>query len=409
MSVTRTQVSEAASTEESFDDAFAAASALQESGAFAEAAAAYKALASRAVTVNLAANLGLCLSEAGELDEAERWLLLAARHRPAHAEVRRLLANLYFEMGRLDAAELEYRTALAFQPGNGSASLGLAGLLLSQGRFREGWPLMEARIALNPDLVPAIEVRFPEWRGEALAGKSILVWYEQGLGDQIQFSRFAQNLKAQGAAHVALGCRPPLVDLLRTAEGVDEIVPAPRGAAVSVKSYDFWSRYFSLPGHLGVTLDTLPTRPYLSAPEDRRERWRGFGGVGLAWRASPSGFNARNKNVPDDLARRLLDLGAVSLHPEDTGVSDFADTAAIMEQLDLVISIDTSVAHLAGAMGKPCWTLLPRLHCDWRWLRDRWDSPWYPSMRLYRQTRPFDWDPVIDRVERDLKAWLAAR
>src|SRR6185437_814188 len=105
----------------------------------------------------------------------------------------------------------------------------------------------------------------------------------------------------------------------------------------------------------------------------------------------------------DDLAQRLLDLGARSLHPEDTGVADFADTAAIVEQLDLVISIDTSVAHLAGAMGKPCWTLIPRLHADWRWLRDRDDSPWYPTMRLYRQAAPLDWAPVIDRIEQDLE------
>jgi tetratricopeptide (TPR) repeat protein len=382
---------------------------LQNSGAFTEAAAAYKEISAHTVTLNLAANLGLCLSEDGEFEEAEHWLLIAARHRPANAELRRLLANLYTQMGKLDPAELEYRTALAFQADNGAARLGLAGLLLSQGRFAEGWPLMEARIELNPEVVPPIRVSFPEWRGEPLAGKSILVWYEQGLGDQIQFSRFAQTLKARGAAHVALGCRPPLVDLLKTAPAVDEVVTAPRGEVVSIQRYDFWSRYFSLPHRLGTTLETLPDRPYLAAPEDRRARWRGFAGVGLAWRASPTGFNARNKTVPDALARRLLDLGAKSLHPEDTGVADFADTAAIVEQLDLVISIDTSVAHLAGAMGKPCWTLLPRLHSDWRWLRDRSDSPWYPTMRLYRQATPFDWAPVIDRLERDLKAWLAAR
>jgi tetratricopeptide (TPR) repeat protein len=410
LSKTRTSSGEGATAQDATDDAFAAASALQRQGAFPEAAAAFRALAERVVTVNLAANLGLCLSESGEFDEAERWLMLAARHRPNNAELRRLLGNLYTEIGQLDRAELEYRTALAFQPDNQSASLGLAGVLLGQGRYAEGWPLMEARIALNPEVVPPINVSFPEWRGEPLAGKSILVWYEQGLGDQIQFARFAQSLKARGAAHVALGCRPPLVELLKSAAGVDEVVAAPRGEAVSIRTYDFWSRYVTLPLRLGVTLETLPASPYIFAAEAQRERWRGFDGrVGLVWRSSPTGFNARNKNVPDPLARRLLDLGARSLHPEDTGVADFADTAAIVEQLDLVISIDTSVAHLAGAMGKPCWTLLPRLHCDWRWLRDRADSPWYPTMRLFRQSRPFDWEPVIDRVERELKGWLAGR
>jgi ADP-heptose:LPS heptosyltransferase len=124
--------------------------------------------------------------------------------------------------------------------------------------------------------------------------------------------------------------------------------------------------------------------------------------VGLAWQASPTGFNAANKGLTADEAQRLIGLGAVSLDPADTGVADFADTAAIIETLDLVISIDSAVAHLAGAMGKPCWTLLPYIRCDWRWLQGRRDSPWYPSMRLYRQTRPRDWRETLDQVIADL-------
>jgi tetratricopeptide (TPR) repeat protein len=386
------------------DPAFAEAVRLQRAGAFAEAAEAYSRLAATTLTVNIAINLGLCLTECGRFAEAQPWLALAAQHRPQSVEIRRLLGNLYSETGEIDRAEQEYRAGLAFAPADGSLRLALAGLLLSVGRYREAWPFLEARVALNPDVVPPIEVSFPEWRGEPLTGRSILVWYEQGLGDQIQFARFAQSLKAAGAAHVALGCRPALAALIAIAPGVDEVIPAGRGEAVRIRKYDFWSRYFSVPGHLGVTLEALPNRPYLSAPEDRRERWRGFEGVGLAWRASPTGFNARNKTVPDALAQRLIDLGARSLHPEDTGAADFADTAAMVEQLDLVISIDTSVAHLAGALGKPCWTLIPRLHADWRWLRDRTDSPWYPTMRLYRQTEPDDWAPVIARIEADLDA-----
>jgi tetratricopeptide (TPR) repeat protein len=382
---------------------FAEAVRLQQAGAFADAAAAYSRLAEQSLTVNIAINLGLCLKECGRFAEAEHWLTLAASHRPQATEIHRLLGNLYSEMGEVVRSEQAYRTGLQIAPDDGPLRLALAGLLLSVGRYREAWPLLEARVALNPDVVPPIEVAFPEWRGEPLAGRSILVWYEQGLGDQIQFARFAQTLKAAGASHVALGCRPTLATLIATVPGVDEVIPAGRGETVRIRQYDFWSRYFSTPGHLGVTLETLPSQPYLTAPADRRGRWTGFDGVGLAWRASPTGFNARNKNVTDDLAQRLLDLGARSLHPEDTGVADFADTAAIVEQLDLVISIDTSVAHLAGAMGKPCWTLIPRLHADWRWLRDRDDSPWYPTMRLYRQAAPGDWAPVIDRIEQDLE------
>lgn len=392
------------------EDDLTLAARLQGEWAFAEAAEVYRRVAATALTVNVAVNLGVCLFETGAFDEAEQWLLLAARHKPALVELRRLLGNLFAETDRVDHAELEYRTALAFEPENLPTKLALSGLLLSVGRYAEGWPLMEVRAALNPDVVPPVKVSFPEWRGQPLQGKSILVWYEQGLGDQIQFARFAQGLKARGAAHVALGCRPPLVELLKTAIGVDEVISAPRGENVQIKRYDFWSRYFSLPGPLGVTLETLPTQPYLSAPADRRGKWPGFEGkVGFVWRSSPTGFNARNKNVPDSLAQRILDLGAVSLHPEDTGVADFADTAAIIEQLDMVISIDTSVAHLAGALGKPCWTLLPRLHCDWRWLRERSDSPWYPTMRLYRQAKAYDWTTVIDHLARDLKARLRGK
>ena len=402
--MTETNTSSPGSAEPGFE----AAAELQRAGAHAEAAAIYRRMAERVLTVNVATNLALCLSELGRFEEAERWLLIAARHRPENPELRRLLGVLYAEMGRVELAELEYRTSLLLKPDQAAAAtVNLGALLLSTGRYAEGWPKFERRAEMNPDLVPPISVSFPEWQGQELAGKSILVWYEQGLGDQIQMCRFAKTLKARGAAHVALGCRPSLVDLLATTPGADEIVRVPQQEAVVIRRYDYWTHFFSLPGRLGITLSNLPGEPYLFAREDRRARWAGATGgarAGLAWRASPTGFNARNKALPEPLARRLLDLGVISLDPADTGVADFADTAAIIEQLDLVISVDTSVAHLAGAMGKPCWTLLPRIHCDWRWLRDRDDSPWYPSMRLYRQAAPGDWTPVIDQVVADLAA-----
>jgi tetratricopeptide (TPR) repeat protein len=386
------------------DDPFARASALQRKADFAGAAEAYREATRQVVTVNGALNFGVCLMEIGEFDEAERWLVLAARHRPTNPLIRRLLGNLLVEKAAFDRAELEYRTGMALAPEDQTCRLALSGLLLKLDRYAEGWPLMEARVELNPDTVPPVNVAFPQWTGQPLNGGSVLVWYEQGFGDQIQFCRFAQTLKARGAGHVAFACRPPLVDLLKTAPGIDEIIPAAQGAVITIRTYDFWTRYFSLPGALGITLGTLPNGPYLSAPADRRERWKGFSGVGLAWRASPTGFNGRNKTLPEPLARELMDLGAISLDPDDTGVTDFADTAAIIEQLDLVISIDSAVAHLAGAMGKPCWTLLPKLHCDWRWGIGRRDSPWYPSMRLFRQERPGDWRPMVDEMIRDLKA-----
>ncbi len=387
---------------------FEAGAGLQNAGRLAEAVEVYLAVERQtALTLNLALNLGVCLGELGDRVRCEHYLALAAGHRPDDANIRRRLGNAYAEAGKVDLAEREYWAALAANPGDGETELNLSGLFLSTGRWAEGWPLMDARVALHPDVVPPIKLGFPEWQGEPIAGKSILIWVEQGFGDQIQFARFANVLKAQGASRISLGCRPVLADVLRTLAGVDEIIPIAVGASTSVAQHDYWSRYFSLPGRLGVTLETLPAAPYLSAPADRRERWKdaplsGKAGVGFVWKASPTGFNALNKGVPDELARRVLDRGAVSLHPEDSGAADFADTAAIIERLDLVISIDTSVAHLAGAMGKPCWTLTPYTHCDWRWLRGRTDSPWYPTMRLYRQSQPRDWTETLEQVLRDL-------
>jgi tetratricopeptide (TPR) repeat protein len=385
------------------------AAALQNSGQLAEAVAIYREHAKTHLTVTLARNLGLALSDLGQFEEAEQWTSLAARNRAGDANLRLQLGTIYAALNRTELAELEFRTALALKPDFGMANLALASLYLSVGRYAEGWPLLQARVALHPGLIPAGPTSYPEWRGEPLAGKTILIQNEQGFGDQIQMSRFVTYLKRQGASRVTLCCRPPLASLFAELEGVDVVKPIDVGARVRDDRHDYWSRYFSLPQHLGVTLQNLPNAPYLTAPADRRLRWGGYSGVGLCWRASPSGFNASNKNLPPADAQRLLDLGAISLHPEDTGANDFADTAAIIEQLDLVISIDTAVAHLAGAMGKPCWTLLPLVKLDWRWLRGRADSPWHPSMRLYRKSSPDNWASVMDAVCADLAAFRIER
>ena len=379
----------------------------QNQGRFEDAVNIYLRLAARALTVKLATNLGVSFGELGEFRQAIHYLKLAADHRPDDATLRRMLGRAYGEAGDVAKAEQAYRSVLAADPDDKLAQLALAGIYLSVGRYAEGWPLLAARAELHPGVVPAVPLPYPEWRGEPIEGKSILVWVEQGFGDKIQFARFANSLKARGARRVSLGCSPTLTELFASLAGVDELIPIGVGASTQVSPHDYWSRYLSLPEHLQVSLETVPAQPYLGPPPGRRARWAGFGGgarVGLVWQASPTGFNGANKGLPAALAQRLLDRGAISLHPEDTGAKDFADTAAIIEGLDLVVSIDTSVAHLAGAMGKPCWTLLPTIHCDWRWLRDRTDSPWYPTMRLYRQTAPRDWTGAVEQVIADLDA-----
>ena len=393
--------------DETAQGSFERGAELQRAGRFAEAAEIYLRLADSGLTVNLAMNLGACLNAIGDRSRAQHFLGLAARGRPKDPTIHRLLGAANAEAGYIELAEHEFRDALAAKPGDGATELALASLYLSVGRYAEGWPLLAARAVLHPGVVPPVTVTFPEWRGEPLLGKSVLIWVEQGFGDQIQMARFANSLKSLGAARVTLGCRPVLADLLSTIAGADAIIPIAVGGVADARTHDYWTRYFSVAGPLGVTVETIPGQPYLSAPADRRARWIGFtrrAPIGLAWRASPTGFNAANKGLPEDLAQRLKEAGAISLQPEDTGAADFADTAAIIASLDLVISIDSAVAHLAGAMGKPCWTLLPYIHCDWRWLRDRSDSPWYPTMTLYRQTAPRDWSGTVSQVLRDLGA-----
>jgi tetratricopeptide (TPR) repeat protein len=377
---------------------------LQREQRWAEAAAVYREVARDVVTVRVAANLGHCLYELGELAEAERWLLLASRHWAGVPDLRQRLGAVYSAQDRVDLAELEYRTALALNPDYLQAKLSLSALLLSVGRFAEGWPLMDARVQLHERVVPKVNLSCPEWLGEPLDGRAVFVQVEQGLGDQLQMCRFAGELKARGAGRVTLACRSPLAPLLLSVPGVDATVALDARGVAQVGPHDCWTRYFSVPWRLGTTLRTLPNAPYIFAPADRLARWRPDAKVGLAWQASPEGFNGRNKSLPPELAKRILDLGAISLQPEDTGVADMADTAAIVAGLDLVISIDSAVAHLAGAMGKPTWTLLPNLKTDWRWMRGRTDSPWYPSMRLFRQAQPGDWAPTVDAVCAELAA-----
>ena len=383
-------------------DPFEVAVELQNSGRPAEAIAIYLQIMGDQPKVTLIRNLGACFHQLGRYDQAAYCLERATKARPGDPDLHLLLGHIQAARGQADAAEATYRNALALKPDHAAARLGLGNLHLSLGRYAEGWPLIDVRFDLNPDRAPTGPASYPQWRGESLAGKSILVLTEQGFGDHIQMCRFAQSLKARGASRVTLTCLWPLTPLLAMAPGVDAVTTYQPGQDLDLDRHDYWSHYFSLPELLGVTLETLPAAPYLAAPAERRARWAGYGGVGLCWRTSPSGFNAVNKNLPADEAERLLALGMISLHPEDTGARDFADTAAIIEQLDLVVSVDTAVAHLAGALGKPCWLLAPYLGLDWRWLRGRTDSPWYPSMKLYRLAAPGAWAAMVDAVSADL-------
>jgi hypothetical protein len=307
-------------------------------------------------------------------------------------------AQLYCNAGlslvlaqRYEQAETAFRAALGADPDHPRARWGLAHALLGMGRYAEGWPLLRARFELFPQEVKAPARDFPEWRGEAIPGATLLVMPEQGFGDQIMLARFLPALRAK-EVRIMLATRPPLVRLL--APLADQVVALEPGRPATVPKYDCWTHLFSLPELLGITLETVSGGPYLRASGPPPETSGYAGRTGLFWRTEDA-----HRSLPDDLARRLLDRGLVSLHPADTGAADFAATAAIVEQLDLVVTIDTAMAHLAGALGKPVWVLLPARKLDWRWLRERADSPWHPTARLFRMGPDEDWARLVARVE----------
>ncbi len=288
--------------------------------------------------------------------------------------------------------------------------------LLTLGDLPGGLPLYEARGWTGPG-DPQARTE-PLWTGiEDVAGKIVFLHGEQGLGDTIQFCRYAKLLRERGA-RVVLAAQTPLVELLKSLDPAVTVIDWAYAPTV----IDYRARLMSLPLAFGSTVETIPAPDrYLAADPALAARWaRRLGPktrprIGLAWGANADNPTTALRAVPPERLTPLLGVDAdwFSLAPEAAapwaGVTafgpelDFPNTAALIEQLDLVISVDTSLAHLAGALGKPVWILLP-FAADWRWFDGRGDSPWYPGARLFRQTRPGDWDGVVERV----KAALAA-
>jgi hypothetical protein len=257
----------------------------------------------------------------------------------------------------------------------------LSHVLLSQGRYGEGWPLFEARHEILAAGSAKPILPFPEWRGEPLASRRLLVWPEQGAGDQIMHARFATWAVRQGA-EVTLAAPPSLFHLFGSLSGV-RVIEAIGDQPVEA---DAWVMLSSLARWAGATPETITGEPYLSATPAPAA-----GRVGVVVRGNPRHANDANRSLRSADAERLLALpGAVSVAPEDTGAKDFADTAAIIMGLDEVITVDTSVAHLAGALGKPVRILLP-YHPDWRWGLNGERTHWYESARLHRQASPGNW------------------
>jgi hypothetical protein len=280
-----------------------------------------------------------------------------------------------------------YRQVLERSPGLAIAEENLCLALLGAGDLAEGFRRYDIRFIRSQGRVAKPALSFPEWRGEPLRGRSILVWREQGFGDQIMFARFVPLLAAMGA-DVSLLAPPALVRLFG---GLPSRLIEASGR-VEIPRHDYWIMPASIPGRLGIDESGLPKAPYLPGGEAGE-------GIGVAWRGDPRHpTNPARSLTPAHRDALHALTGAVSLLPEDTGATDFEQTAEIIRRLRLVITVDTSIAHLAGAMGKPTWVLLSAENCCWRWQAGRADSPWYPSARLFRQPAPGDWGPVLDAV-----------
>jgi len=364
------------------------------------------------------------------------WMEQALVHFQAAAELARGDAsaglNLGFCLaarGRFADALTHYRRALTIEPDFAEAHFNSALALLAQGRYEEGWVEYEWRWR-RPDVPPKPAFDRPQWDGSPLEGRTILLYAEQGYGDSIQFARYAPMLASRGA-HVMILAPAALRELLETVPGVERVV----AFGDALPHFDVHFPLLSLPRALGTTLDSIPARaPYVAADSPLAEKWRArlagvdrSGGrarkVGLVWASEPRNQIAPMKSVAfgqfeplrsvADVQFYSLQMGYAAAQASERsapiavadltdGIGSFADTAAIIANLDLVISIDTAVAHLAGAMGKPVWALL-QFAPDWRWYPLAETSPWYPSMRLYRQTSPGDWQSVIARVAGDLR------
>jgi tetratricopeptide (TPR) repeat protein len=371
-------------------------------------------------------NRGNALKDLKRFEEAQASYDRAIALKPDYAEAFNNRGNAFQNLKRFEEALASYDRAIALKSdyADGYFNRGFARLLI--GKYSEGWPDYEWRWT---ETLGTSRRDFPQalWRGDAIAGKTILLHAEQGVGDTIQFCRFAELVTERGG-RVILEVQPALKRLLSKLEGT-QIVLA-RGEPLP--PFDVHCPLLSLPLAFCTQLATIPPPPRLRVPAELVQEWerrlgpRSKPRMGIVWAGNPSHKNDQNRSIPLDtmLALRDLPIQLISLqkevrngdqdilaaHPDiaqfGSELTDFLETAALVSALDMVISVDTSVAHLAATLGKPTWILLPFLP-DWRWLLDREDSPWYPTMRLFRQPEQDNWTLVFAKIKQELSSMLS--
>ncbi len=369
-------------------------------------------------------NLGNALQEQGNVELAVASYERALELDPGHFDAHNNLGNALRVQGRLAESVASYERALAIRPDDPQVRMSRSLCWLEMGDFERGWAEYEWRLKCEEFAIPPF--RQPMWAGEPLDGRTILLYADHGLGDSIQFIRYAPMVRARGG-RVIVACQKPLVRILATCRGIDQVIT--EGAPLP--DHDVYAPLMSLPRIFGTRLATIPADvPYLTAEPALVERWRDELGpagplrIGIAWQGNPR--NRRDRQRSFRLARfeplaavagvRLVSLqkGAGTEQIGELGdrfgvldlgsrLDDLMASAAVMRNLDLVVTLDSALAHLAGALAVPTWVAIPVAH-DWRWLTDREDNPWYPTLRLFRQTKLGDWNTVFQRMADELAA-----
>jgi tetratricopeptide (TPR) repeat protein len=379
-------------------------------------------------------NMGNALRNSSRFEESVDCYLKALECKPDYADAHNNLGIAYAELGRFDEAVASYTRCLKVRPEHVDAHMNRALTWLRKGDYAQGWAEYEWRWKKR-NLTPRPPI-MPQWNGFPLAGRRILLITEQGLGDTLQFVRFAPVLKRQGAGAVILECPEKLIKLLSRSPGIDHLIPQGK----PLPDYDVYCALMNVPGLTATSVEAIPSEvPYIFPDPDLVAHWkRELAGipelkVGINWQGNPKYAGDRHRSIPLNLFEPLSRVPGVKLfslqknagldqldalggkfpvtdlgRKLDENTGPFMDTAAVLTNLDLFITSDTAVAHLAGALGVPVWMPLSTTP-DWRWMTHREDNPWYPTMRIFRQNVHMAWGPIFERMASELRAMVPGR